>query len=439
MKDSPALDGKTSPMNIYTEVRQRPAWAVWSNTMSEEPQIGPKVMTVFGTRPEIIKLAPVIAALEKHAGGLRVVNVASAQHTDLLYPFAKRFGVRFDHDLQAMRPGQNPAQLAARVLESLAPILAEEKPHLVLVQGDTTTALAGALAAFYADCRVGHVEAGLRSGAARNPFPEEMNRRLISQMATHHFAATEDNRASLLAEGVAAENIHVTGNPVVDALQSMIHSLKPSSVAEKILAKTEGRRRVVLTTHRRESFGATMLDNLAALRCFIERRPDTALIFPVHPNPAVTAAADEMLTGHPRIHLLEPLGYEDFLSLLAASWLIVSDSGGVQEEAPSLGKPLLVLRENTERPEAIKAGVAKLVGGNPKRLLELLNEAAEPGSWAENLNQVENPFGRGDAGTRIAGIIARELGVNAQAQVRARQPHYAPLRLVAPAKRRRAG
>jgi UDP-N-acetylglucosamine 2-epimerase (non-hydrolysing) len=425
-------------MSVEIEEPPQTARPFLSVVSREENAVRLKVMTVFGTRPEIIKLAPVIRALEAHPGHLRVVNVASAQHTDLLYPFAERFGVRLDYDLQAMRPGQKPAELAARVLEMLAPILAAEQPDMVLVQGDTTTALAGALAAFYANLPVGHVEAGLRSGAARNPFPEEMNRRLISQMATHHFAATQTNREALLAEGVAAESVHVTGNPVVDALQSMVKSLRPSFLAKKILAETEGKRRVILTTHRRESFGPVMADNLAALRCFIDRHPDTALIFPVHPNPAVTEAADEMLSGHPRIHLLDPLGYEDFLALLAECWLIVSDSGGVQEEAPSLGKPLLVLRENTERPEAIESGIAKLVGGNPKRLFALLEEAAQPDSWAETLGQVENPFGRGDAGQRIAGIVAQKLGVKEPAaSVREPQFQYAPLRLVKP--KRRAG
>ncbi len=428
-------------MSVHSEEKPRPAWPVLTTISREENTVRPKVMTVFGTRPEIIKLAPVIRALEAHPGRLQVINVASAQHTDLLYPFAERFGVRLDYDLQAMRPGQKPAELAARVLETLAPILAEEKPDMVLVQGDTTTALAGALAAFYANLPVGHVEAGLRSGAARNPFPEEMNRRLISQMATHHFAATTHNRDALLAAGVDAENIHVTGNPVVDALHSMVNSLQPSPLLQKILSETEGKRLVVLTTHRRESFGPVMADNLAALRCFIDRHQDTALVFPVHPNPAVTEAADEMLSGHPRIHLLDPLGYEDFLALLSASWLIVSDSGGVQEEAPSLGKPLLVLRENTERPEAIESGIARLVGGNPKRLFALLEEAAQAGSWVENLGQVKNPFGNGDAGSRIADIVAQTVGakvpVSASANLREPQFQYAPLRLVT--QKRRVG
>ncbi len=385
----------------------RPGWTVLTSTEQDAYAARPKVMTIFGTRPEIIKLAPVIRALETHAGEMDTINVASAQHTDLLYPFAERFGVRIDHDLQAMRPGQTPAQLCARIMEALAPLMLEEKPDIVLVQGDTTTALASALTAFYQEIPVGHIEAGLRSGDVHSPFPEELNRRLISQMATYHFAATENNRQVLLTEGTAPENIFVTGNPVVDALQTLTGNLRPSPLVTHVLNETKGLRRVIVTTHRRESFGAIMEDNLSALRCFIDRHSDTALIFPVHPNPAVTAAADEILSGHPRIYLLDPLSYEDFLSLLAQSWLIVSDSGGVQEEAPSLGKPLLILRENTERPEVVTSGIARLVGGNAKRLFHLLEEAAQPDSWVETLGQVENPFGRGDAGPRIADIVAR--------------------------------
>jgi UDP-N-acetylglucosamine 2-epimerase (non-hydrolysing) len=391
-------------------------------------------MTVFGTRPEVIKLAPVINALNLHGSDLQVVNVASAQHTDLLYPFAQRFGVRLDYDLQAMRPNQTPAQLCARVLESLNPILEEEEPDLVLVQGDTTSALAGALAAFYHQIPVGHVEAGLRSGDPHSPFPEEMNRRLISNLATYHFAPTVSNRDVLLAEGVGPDKIFVTGNPVVDAVHSMSRHWQPSPLVEHVLKMTKDLRRVVLTTHRRESFGEIMQDNLSALRCFIERNRDTALIFPVHPNPAVTEAADEILSNHPRIYLLDPLSYEDFLTLLGQAWLIVSDSGGVQEEAPSLGKPLLILRENTERPEAVTSGVARLVGGNPKQLFALLQEAAQPGSWVEKLEEVANPFGRGDAGPRIADTVARLLDVQPKAKpvttLRELRPTLAPVALV---------
>jgi UDP-N-acetylglucosamine 2-epimerase (non-hydrolysing) len=366
-----------------------------------------KVMTVFGTRPEIIKLAPVIAELERHPVTFHTVNVASGQHEDLLRPFLRSFGIRLDHHLHVMVPGQTPNGLCSRVLAALDPVLVEEAPDLLLVQGDTTTAMAGALAAFHRRIPVGHVEAGLRSGDVLSPYPEEMNRRVITQLATHHFAATLQNRAALVAEGVRPDRIFVTGNPVVDVLKGMLARPPLESPVAQLLDRTAGQRRVVLTTHRRESFGDVMVENLRVLRRFVERHRDVELVFPVHPNPVVVAAAEAALSHHPRIHLIAPLGYEDFIRLLSQAWLIVSDSGGVQEEAPTLGKPLLVIRENTERPEALQAGVARLVGGRPERLADMLEEAWSPGSWAERAAEVDNPFGRGDAGARIAQAIAR--------------------------------
>ena len=368
------------------------------------------VLTLFGTRPEVIKLAPVIAALEARAPALRTVNVTSAQHTDLLYPFVRMFGLRLDHDLRVMQPGQTPSDVCARVLTALDRLLVEERPDLVLVQGDTTTALAGALAAFHRRIPVGHVEAGLRSGDAQSPFPEEMNRRLVTRLATWHFAATARNAAALRAEGVADDTVFVTGNPVVDSLSSIAGRAAISPTMADLLEATRGLRRLVLTTHRRESFGEAMAGNLRVLRRFVERRPDVALLFPVHPNPGVAGPARAILGGHPRVHLTPPLGYEDFIVLLAHAWLVVSDSGGVQEEAPSLGKAVLVVRENTERPEAIEAGVARLVGGQPARLALMLEEASLPGSWIESVGRRPNPFGDGDSGARIAGIVERVLG-----------------------------
>jgi UDP-N-acetylglucosamine 2-epimerase (non-hydrolysing) len=365
------------------------------------------VLTLFGTRPEIIKLYPVIQALERSGAGLRTVNVTSAQHTDLLYPLVRLFGVRLDHDLHVMEPGQSLNQLCAKVLTALEPILLREKPDLLLVQGDTTTALAGALAAFQQRIPVGHIEAGLRTGNLHSPYPEEMNRRLISQLATYHFAATARNGDTLLAEGVAPRRVFVTGNPVVDALQAIRNRPVTSALLQDVLHETRGFRRLVLTTHRRESFGAVLAGNLRVLRRFVERHADVVLIFPVHPNPAVRAATQTLLAGHQRIHLLDPLDYLDFIGLLSQAWLIVSDSGGIQEEAPSLGKRVLVLRDSTERPEAVEAGVAQLVGRNPERLNELLEEAArgEP-----PLPQgIANPFGDGDSGPRIAQLIRRLL------------------------------
>jgi len=365
-----------------------------------------KVLTVFGTRPEVIKLAPIIEQLEARPTTFRAVNVTSAQHHDLLYPFIRLFGLQVHHDLHVMAPNQTPNQICSRVLASLEPVLAEQKPHLLLVQGDTTTALAATLAGFYRRIPVGHVEAGLRSGNPLSPYPEEMNRRLISRLASYHFAATPRNLATLLSEGVAPESIFITGNPVVDSLHAILGRTPVTPTIDALLAATTGLKRIVLTTHRRESFGEVLAQNLRVLRAFIARHKDVALLFPVHPNPAVVGPATLILSGHPRIHLIRPLRYDEFIHLLTHSWLIVSDSGGVQEEAPTLGKPLLILRENTERPEALDAGVARLVGGSADRLAIMLDEAYQDVSWARHVETRDNPFGRGDSGKRIVDIIA---------------------------------
>jgi UDP-N-acetylglucosamine 2-epimerase (non-hydrolysing) len=362
------------------------------------------VMTIFGTRPEVIKLAPVIRHPESQ-NQFRTINVASGQHTTLLYPFVKLFGLRIDHDLRVMEPGQTPNGVCSRVLAALDPLIDCERPDLVLVQGDTTTALAGALAAFHRRIPVGHVEAGLRSGDLHSPFPEEMNRRLIGGLASLHFAATARNRTTLLNEGVPFDSIALTGNPVVDALQTILTRSERSQAVDRVINLTAGLRRIVLTTHRRESFGDYMTESLVILRRFVESHPDVALIFPVHPNPVVVETTRQILTHHERIHLLEPLDYQEFLQLLSHAWLIASDSGGVQEEAPSLGKPLIILRENTERPEAVECGIARLVGPVAKRLATMLEEAYSSDSWAHRTGRQANPFGNGDAGSRIVDAI----------------------------------
>jgi UDP-N-acetylglucosamine 2-epimerase (non-hydrolysing) len=268
--------------------------------------------------------------------------------------------------------------------------------------------MSGALAAFHRGIPVGHVEAGLRSGNMLSPFPEEMNRRLISRLATFHFAATACNRDTLIDEGIDPINIFVTGNPVVDSLREILKTA-PSDRVDSLIAATRGLRRIVLTTHRRESFGGAMDENLRVLRKFVTEHEDVALIFPVHPNPTVVASARSALSGHSRIHLIEPLSYEDFVSLLNESWLIVSDSGGVQEEAPTLGKPLLVLRENTERPEAIECGVARLVGGDSEVLSEMLDDVYRDAVSLDVVMKTKNPFGDGHSGERIADIVIELL------------------------------
>ncbi|GKS68337.1 UDP-N-acetyl glucosamine 2-epimerase [Nitrosomonas sp. PY1] len=364
------------------------------------------ILTLFGTRPEIIKLAPVIWALEKHSDIWRSVVVSSSQHTDLLRPFIRDLKINVDHDLAVMTPGQTPNAVLSRVVEAIEPIFLKEKPDLIIVQGDTTTATAGALAGFYARIPVAHVEAGLRTGDRYSPFPEEMNRRLISQLADLHFAATEENIKILLSEGIKKESIVLTGNPVVDALHHILKNSRCSETLTNFLESTKGKRLLVLTTHRRENFGQVMSSHLKALRKFTERHQDIELVFPVHPNPSVRAVVNSEFANIERIHCLDPLEYVDFLHLLSNAWLIASDSGGVQEEAPSLGKPLLVLRDTTERPEVLACGVGRLVGHSGERLGEMLEAAIDDQSWFDTVVKTKNPFGKGDAGERISSAIS---------------------------------
>lgn len=366
------------------------------------------VLVLFGTRPEVIKLASVIQQLEQRRDEIRTFNVASGQHKELLYPFVDMFGIRVDEDLRLMTSNQDPSELCDRIFAALDPIVQRESPDLIIVQGDTTTALAGALLGRHRGIRVAHVEAGLRSGNLLSPYPEEMNRRFITQLATFHFAATPRNRETLLSEGVNDDSIFVTGNPVVDALQ-MIRDGDEGLAAAKLLKVIGARKCIVLTTHRRESFGEAIQANLRVLTKFVDEHEDLVLVFPIHPNPNVQLPAKKVCGGHPRIVLTEPLDYRNFIQVLSSSWLIVSDSGGVQEEVPSLGKPLLILRENTERCECIDTGMAKLVGGRPETLMSMLEEAYQTDSWVNRLSKVQNPFGTGDSGERIVEHIGSLL------------------------------
>ncbi len=376
-----------------------------------------KVLVLFGTRPEAIKLAPVIHELRKKS--FQTIVVSSSQHKQLLKPFLESLDVDVDFDLGVMRRNQSPNEVCSRVMGKLDKLLDSEQPDLILIQGDTTTTLAGALAGFNRRIPVGHVEAGLRSGNPLSPFPEEMNRRLVSQIASFHFAATEKNRRNLLSEDVPSEKVFVTGNPVVDSLKYMLKNLSVTPEITQLIKKTDGKKRLLLTTHRRESFGTAMSANMKVIRDFVDKRNNVCLFFPVHPNPNVKAIAKEILGGHERIHLLGPLDYSDFLAIMKSAWLIVSDSGGVQEEAPSLGKPLLVLRENTERPEAIRAGVSKLIGNSPGSLKQLLEENYSVETWIKSVKEVANPFGDGRSAARIVRVIEEKLAtkpIQAKAQ-----------------------
>ncbi len=375
-----------------------------NETSQKSSEILAKILVLFGTRPEVIKLAPVIKEL-KETSQFQTLIVSSSQHTDLLKPFLETFDIETNYDLKVMTADQTPNQVLAKTIESLDEILAIEKPDLILIQGDTTTTLAGALAGFNRDIAVGHVEAGLRTGNMRSPFPEEMNRRLTSQLSTFHFAATSQNRQNLLREHISEKQIYVTGNTIVDSLSFIRKNFEPSEGIKILLNNTKDFKRILLTTHRRESFRKSMSENLLVLREFIEKRKNTCLIFPVHPNPNVRKITDEFLLDCERVFLLEPLDYIDFINLMENSWLIVSDSGGVQEEAPSLGKPVLILRDTTERPEAVRCGIAKLVGGNPRTLARLLDENYLTETWIKSTGKVQNPFGDGQSAKRIAKIL----------------------------------
>lgn len=376
-------------------------------------------MVVFGTRPELIKFLPIFREVRKRKS-IALTTVMTSQHVDLVRPLVDLWHIRVDHDLDVMTNGQSLNDVAARVIGRIDPVLAEAEPDIVLVQGDTTSAFGAALAAWHRRIPVGHLEAGLRTASIDSPFPEEANRRLISRLATLNFVATERNAKALLAEGVPGKSVIRTGNTVVDAVRLIRGSRPPSPHVAGVLDCLKGRRIILLTTHRRESFGRVLRERLQALRRFVEARPDIGVIFPVHPNPQVVSVAKEELRETSQFHLMAPLDYPDFLHLIAASWAIVSDSGGIQEEAPNFGKPLLILRADTERPEVVECGVARLVGQSVERFEAALNELDQPGSWASQVAQTANPFGEGDSARRIINALLkwRELRQGAVRQER---------------------
>jgi UDP-N-acetylglucosamine 2-epimerase (non-hydrolysing) len=363
------------------------------------------LLFVFGTRPEAIKLCPLIRELRARPE-FTVRVCVTAQHRDMLDQVLTALGVIPDFDLNSMRPNQTLAGLTARILQALEPVLEDASPAMVIVQGDTTTTLAAALAAFYHRIPTAHVEAGLRTGDAAHPFPEEINRVLTGRLAELHFAPTTKAAANLIAEGVPKERIHTTGNTGIDAVLYVRDALESG-----ILAAAEwpcldtARRLIVVTSHRRENFGEGFAREMRALARIAER-PDVQIVYPVHPNPNVQGPAYELLGGRSNVHLLEPLAYVPFVDLLRRAYFLITDSGGIQEEAPSLGKPVLVMREKTERPEAVEAGTVKLVGTDEERIvseaMRLLDDAAE----YSRMTRVHNPYGDGQASLRIGEILA---------------------------------
>jgi UDP-N-acetylglucosamine 2-epimerase (non-hydrolysing) len=362
----------------------------------------PVVLCVVGTRPEAIKMAPVVHALRRR-GRLAVRLLLTGQHRSLLDGALADFGLRGDLDLDVMRPDQTLSGLAARILDGLDPVLAAEAPAMVLAQGDTTTVMATALAAFHRRIPFGHVEAGLRTGDLGNPFPEELNRQIATRAASLHFAPTEAARRALLAEGVAPGAVHLTGNTVVDALLDMAARLPRSATAP------DAGPLVLMTLHRRESFGGGAERVLGAVRRLCEALPGLRVLYPVHPNPQVRDLAARMLGDLPQVCLAEPLSYPELVAALARCSLVLTDSGGLQEEAPALGKPVIVTRAVTERPEAVALGVARLVGTDPDRILHeatrLLTDPAAHAAMARGVS----PYGDGQAAGRIAAIVEATL------------------------------
>lgn len=368
----------------------------------------PKILVIFGTRPEAIKLFPVIHKLQEHSD-VQTRVLVTGQHRQMLDQVLDIGEIRPDHDLDVMAPNQTLDALTARLLTGIGEVLDIERPARVIVQGDTATAMVGALAAYYRQIPVSHVEAGLRSHNIYQPWPEEVNRKIIGTIADQHFAPTPASADALIAEAVAPEKIHVTGNSVIDALHWVTDKIarQPDLACDlvEIEERFAGKRIIGVTTHRRENFGDGMADIAAAL-LEIAARDDVAIIFPVHMNPNVRKVMEAKLGSHPRIAMIEPLDYPHFARLLSISYIMLSDSGGVQEEAPALGKPVLVMRETTERPEGVAAGTAKLVGTDKNRIISEIFTLLDDEAAYSNMARAHNPFGDGQAAHRIAGLVA---------------------------------
>jgi UDP-N-acetylglucosamine 2-epimerase (non-hydrolysing) len=359
----------------------------------------------MGTRPEVIKLAPVVSELER-AQGVESVVISTGQHRELVDQMLGLFGIEPNVELAVMQPGQLLSDLTGALVQRLGQTLRELEPDVLLVQGDTTSAFCGALAAFYEGILIGHVEAGLRTQRLRSPFPEEANRRLASVVTDFHFCPTPTSAANLGAEGVPSSQLYVTGNTVIDALLCAVDKARRLPPVVPSL----GRRRVVVTLHRRENHGETMEQICTTIRA-LAARGDTEVVFPVHPNPAVRAVVNQTLAGVDGVRLCEPLEYLAFVQLLDSAELILTDSGGIQEEAPSLGKPVLVLRDTTERPEAIEAGVARLVGTAPDAAYRAACELLDDPRTYASMAQAKNPFGDGHAAARIVDVLCDQLGL----------------------------
>ena len=369
-----------------------------------------KVMTVFGTRPEAIKMAPLIKELEKRDGIQSIVAV-TAQHRQMLDQVLSLFDIKPDYDLNIMKPKQTLAQITTRALVGLEEVISEAKPDIVLVHGDTTTTFAGALAAFYCHTMIGHVEAGLRTYDKYSPWPEEMNRRLTGQMTDLHFSPTVSNKNNLLRENVSADKIYITGNTVIDALKTTVradYKFRDDTLNDVFAS---GGRVILMTAHRRENLGEPLENICSAVRDVVLSHDDVHLVYPMHMNPIVRSTATSILGGLDRVHLIEPLDVEDMHNAMERCYLVMTDSGGLQEEAPSLGKPVIVLRNETERPEAVEAGTVIMGGVHKADIVHKANMLLNDKQVYDKIAHTANPYGDGNASARIADAILYAFGM----------------------------
>lgn len=367
-----------------------------------------KVMVVFGTRPEAIKMAPLVLELQKQSETIETITVVTAQHRQMLDQVLETFRIQPDYDLDIMGKNQSLLDITAKILEKFDPVVKEVQPDIILVHGDTTTTFAASLVAFYNQVRIGHVEAGLRTFDKYSPFPEEMNRQMTDNLADLYFAPTSESKANLLMEHHPESSIFITGNTAIDALRLTVQE----NYHHQVLDQLDPQKKLVLVTmHRRENQGQPMRAVFAALREMVDAHPELEVVYPVHLSPAVQEAAKEILGDHDRIHLIAPLDVFDFHNLASRSYFIMSDSGGVQEEAPSLGKPVLVLRDTTERPEGVKAGTLKLVGTDPERVKEEMTALLTDPDLYQKMSSARNPYGDGKASERIVQAIQHYYGL----------------------------
>ena len=366
-----------------------------------------KVMVVFGTRPEAIKMAPLVLELQKHSDSIETITVVTAQHRQMLDQVLETFSIEPHYDLDIMGKNQSLLDITGKILEKFDPVVKQELPDMILVHGDTTTTFAASLVAFYNQVRIGHVEAGLRTFDKYSPFPEEMNRQMTDNLADLYFAPTSESKENLLKENHPESAIVITGNTAIDALKLTVQSDYYHEVLDQL---DPDKKLVLVTMHRRENQGHPMRNVFTALREMVDLHQEIEVVYPVHLSPAVQEAAKDILAGHDRIHLIEPLDVLDFHNLASRSYFIMTDSGGVQEEAPSLGKPVLVLRDTTERPEGVSAGTLKLVGTDPVRVKEAMAALLTDETLYRQMSQAPNPYGDGRASERIVQSIQQYFG-----------------------------